>query len=65
MREHDVVRLKREVEGMVPGTMGTVMIVSPDIPGKILVEFSDPNGEEILLIEVNKEDVDVAFKARP
>jgi hypothetical protein len=55
--EHEVVRLKRAVSGIPAGTVGTVMIVMPENP-TMLIEFPDPAGEEILLIEVHEDDLE-------
>jgi hypothetical protein len=64
-KKHDVIRLKRRVEGIPAGAIGTVMMVSPDVPGKILVEFPEWNEEEITLVEINEADVEIVTRARP
>jgi hypothetical protein len=55
--ELEVVRLKKDVSGIPAGAVGTVMIVQPENP-KMLIEFPDPAGKEILLIEVHEDDLE-------
>lgn len=57
-REYQLVRLSREVSGIPKGTMGTVVMVSPEFPSKSLVDFPDPEGKEIRVISVDESDLE-------
>ncbi len=57
-KEFDVVRLKREVSGIPKGTLGTVVMVSLQLPSKCLVDFPDPEGKELLVIDVDESDLE-------
>jgi hypothetical protein len=56
--EHEVVRLKRDVSGVPAGTVGTVVVIAPELPDMNLVEFPDQKGEEIRLVSVHDDDLD-------
>jgi hypothetical protein len=57
IHEYDVVALLIDVPefGLTRGDLGAVML--NDVPGELLVEFSNPVGETIALLELNEEDV--------
>jgi len=56
--EHEVVRLKNTVSGVPAGTVGTVMMVLPENPSVNLIEFPDPEGKEIVLLQVSEDDLE-------
>jgi hypothetical protein len=56
--EHDPVRLKNAVSGVPAGTVGAVMMVLPEDPAKVLIEFPDPTGKEFLWITVHEKDLE-------
>jgi hypothetical protein len=59
MREElEIVRLRREVSGVPKGTLGTIVMASPELPSKYLVYFPDPCGQEILLVDVDESDLE-------
>ena len=57
-KEHDVVRLIRDVSVVPAGTVGTIMMILPEDPSVSLVEFPDPEGKEIRLITVHENDLE-------
>jgi hypothetical protein len=54
---HDVVALLIDVPefGLTRGDLGAVML--NDVPGELLVEFSNPVGETIAVLELREADV--------
>jgi hypothetical protein len=61
-KEHDSVRLKRQVKGIPQGTLGVIVLIVPEISGEVMVEFPGWNeGEgEFPAIEVNIDDLELA-----
>jgi hypothetical protein len=57
-KEHDVVRLKREVSGVPMGSLVCVMMTSPLNPESYLVEYTGLDGLDSQLISVIEDDVE-------
>ena len=56
--EHEVIRLRRAVSGIPAGGIGTIMMISPEDPSEYLIEFPDPEGKSILLVQVHESDLE-------
>ena len=56
--ELEVVRLKRDVEGISAGTVGTILVSSPSVPDRYLVEFVGSDITDVSIIDVHEDNLE-------
>ena len=58
-KEYDVVRLKRQVQGIPKGAIGTIVITYSEDAREVMVEFPGWNDAEFPAVDVNIDDLEL------